>query len=90
MNYDNQGGGNLYTSGVPNPNNLDESEFIRKQIVPFRINRIEIMNIRIRLLIHRMGVCSIQVKPIRNRIHIVNIPYELNNTRIGVKYIIFL
>ena len=67
---------------VPNPNNSDESEFIRKRIVPFLINRIEIMNIRIRLLINRIGVCGIRVIPIRNRIHSVNIPYEPNNTRI--------
>ena len=74
---------------LPNPNNSDESEFIRKRIVPFLINRIEIMNIRIRLLINQIGVCSIRVIPIRNRIHWVNIPYEPNNTRIFqmVKYI---
>ena len=41
---------------VPNPNNSTESEFIRKRIVPFLINRIENMNIRIRLLINRIGV----------------------------------
>ena len=41
---------------VPNLNNLDKSEFIRKRIVPFLINRIENMNIRIRLLINRIGV----------------------------------
>ena len=40
------------------------------------------MNIRIRLLINRIGVCSIRFIPIRNRIHNVNIPYEPNNTRI--------
>ena len=67
---------------VPNPNNSDESEFIRKRIVPFLINRIEIMNIRIRLLINRIGVCGIRVIPIRNRIHSLNIPYQPNNNRI--------
>ena len=36
-------------------------------------------NIRIWLLINRIGVCSIQVIPIRNRIHSINIPYEPNN-----------
>ena len=39
--------------GVPNPNNSVESEFIRKQIVSFLINRIEILNIHIRLLINQ-------------------------------------
>ena len=68
--------------GVPNPNNSDESEFIGKRIVPFLINHIEIMNIRIWLLISRIGVCSIRAIPIRNRIHSVNIPYEPNNNRI--------
>ena len=34
------------------------------------------------MLIDRMGVCSIQVKPIRNGIHSVNISYEPNNNRI--------
>ena len=60
--------------GVPNRNNSDESEYIRKQIVPFLINRMEIMNIRIRLLINRIGGCSIRVIPISNRIHSINIP----------------
>ena len=64
--------------GVPNSNNLAESEFIRKRIVPFLINRIENMNIRIRLLINRIGVCSIPVIPVRNRMQSVNIPYEPN------------
>ena len=41
---------------IPNPNNSTESEFIRKRIVPFHINRIENMNIRIRLIINRIGV----------------------------------
>ena len=67
---------------VPNPNNSTKSEFIRKRIVPFLINRIENMNIRIRLLINRIGVWSIRVIPIRNRIHSLNIPYEPNNNRI--------
>ena len=67
------------TRDVPNPNNSTESEFIRKRIVPFLINRIENMNIRIRLLINRIGVWSIRVIPIRNRIHSLNIPYEPNN-----------
>ena len=40
------------------------------------------MNIKIRLLINRIGVCSIWVIPIRNRIHSLNIPYEPNNNRI--------
>jgi len=77
---------------VPNPNNSDESEFIRKRIVPFHINRIEIMNIRTRLLINRIGVCGIRVIPIRNRIHSVNIPYEPNNTEYlkGSKIYMFL
>ena len=78
-------------SGVTNPNNSDESEFIMKRIVPFLIHRIKIMNIRIRLLITRIGVCSIPVIPIRNRIHSIDIPYEPNNTRIfqRLKYICF-
>ena len=41
---------------VLNPNNLAESEFIWKRIVPFLINRIENMNIHIRLLINVTGV----------------------------------
>ena len=40
------------------------------------------MNIWIRLLINRIGVCSIRVIPIRKRILSANIPYEPNNTRI--------
>ena len=57
--------------GVPNPNNLAKSEFIRKQIDPFLTNRmeiIEIMNILIWLLINRIGVCSILAIPLINRI----------------------
>ena len=46
----------LSNRDVPNPNNSAESEFIRKRIVPFLINRIENMNIRIWLLINRKGV----------------------------------
>ena len=68
--------------GVLNLNNSDEPEFIRKWRVPFLINQIEMMNIRIRLLINRIRVCSIRVIPIRNRMHSMNIPYEPNNTRI--------
>ena len=71
-----------------NPNNLEESEFKRKRIVPCLINQIEIMNIQIRLLTSRIGVCSIRVIPIRNRIHCINIPYEPNSSQIfqRVKY----
>ena len=54
---------------VPNPNNLTESELIRKRIVPFLINRKEILIIQIRLLKNRIDVCSIRVITIRNRIH---------------------
>ena len=46
------------------------------------------MNIRIWFLINRIGVCSIRVIPMRNRIHSIIIPYEPNNTQIfkRVKY----
>ena len=69
-------------SGIPNLNNSDKSEFIRKRIVPFLMHRIEIMNIRIWLLINRIVVCSTRVIPVRNRIHSIDIPHERNNTRI--------
>ena len=58
--------------GVPNPNNSSESEFIRKQIVPFPLNQREILNIRIPFLTNRIGVCSILI-------HSVN---ESNNNQI--------
>ena len=63
-------------------NNSSKSDLIMIQKVPFLINRIELLINRIELLIKRIGVCRIQVIPIRNRIDSVNIPYEPNSNRI--------
>ena len=45
------------------------------------MNRIEILNILIQLLINQIGVCNMRVIPIRNRIHSENVPYKLDKNQ---------